>query len=66
MGRTKALLDDVDDTNDGLRSLSLDSSQSRPLLWNALCLCYTGRMINTMYPYRSLNHGKPFDFYPPF
>jgi hypothetical protein len=20
------------------------------------------RMVNTMYPYRSSNHGKPFDF----
>jgi len=61
MGRTKALLDVVGDTNDCLRRLSLKSPQSLVALEFILPMLCTARMINTMYPYRSLNHGKPFE-----
>ncbi len=60
MGHTKGPLDVVGDINDGFRSLSLESSQSLVALECTLPMLRTARMINTMYPYRSLNHGKRF------
>ena len=61
MDHTKALRHVVGGTNDGFRSLSLESLQLLFALECTLPMLRTARTINTMYPYRSLNHGKPFN-----